>query len=161
MSPSPIPLLIEHFVDRYNSELGCACPGFTPEAIEALANGSWRGSVLELENVVARALIFAYDREVDVADLASALGGESPETPFTWNLRGATRNFERQHILQALATCDNNKIDAARALGIGLSSLYRKLEELKILNLTATEGGFRRTHPTPVKAPLAEATIGG
>lgn len=49
-----------------------------------------------------------------------------------WNLRTAVHEFERRHISAVLASVAGNKIEAARRLGIGLSSLYRKLDELGI-----------------------------
>jgi transcriptional regulator with PAS, ATPase and Fis domain len=126
-----IPLLIDHFVERYNVELNCRCPGFTPHAVEAMIQQRWRGNVRELENVVERALIFSDDRVVDVQDLVGAI--EIPATiptPSATNLRTALREFERQHIQNILTHNGNNKVAAAEKLGIGLSSLYRKMEEL-------------------------------
>jgi two-component system response regulator PilR (NtrC family) len=127
-----IPPLIEHFVRKYNAELKCNCPGFEAEAIEAMCRHNWRGNIRELENVVERALIFAADNLVRLGDLSIAADAERARPAFALNLRTAAREFERQHIIKVLASFDNNKIVAADALGIGLSSLYRKLEELGI-----------------------------
>ncbi|UCG32014.1 MAG: sigma-54-dependent Fis family transcriptional regulator [Phycisphaerales bacterium] len=130
-----IPCLIEHFVRQYNEELKCDCPGFDPEAIEAMCAHRWCGNVRELENVVERALIFAGDREVGLGDLAIAVSREGGEGTRSVDLRSATREFERQHITKVLAKFDNNKVAAASALEIGLSSLYRKMDELGIAKL--------------------------
>ena len=51
----------------------------------------------------------------------------------TWDLRTAVHEFERRHISAVLASSGGDKVKAARRLGIGLSSLYRKLDELEIL----------------------------
>lgn len=52
----------------------------------------------------------------------------------TWDLRTAIRDFERRHISAVLASAGGDKVKAARRLGIGLSSLYRKLDEVEMMN---------------------------
>jgi transcriptional regulator with PAS, ATPase and Fis domain len=84
---------------------------------------------------VERALIFAGDRPIAFEDLPMALRGATraasgPGEPA--DLKSASRDFERRHIIKMLTRFDNNKATAAKALGIGLSSLYRKMEELNI-----------------------------
>lgn len=130
--PEDIPPLIEHFVQKYNAELKCKCPGFDPEALKAMCGHQWRGNVRELENVVERALIFAGDNRVRVEDLSFAIGKRRLETTMALDLRTAVRQFERQHIQRVLESFGNNKNATADALAIGLSSLYRKLDELGI-----------------------------
>jgi two-component system response regulator PilR (NtrC family) len=131
--PEDIPPLVEHFVDSYNKILNCQCPGFSPAAMDAMCRYAWRGNVRELENVVERALIFADGSPVQPSELSIDPAGAAMAPPVsTTNLRHAERNFERQHILGVLRQCGNDKTTAAEALGIGLSSLYRKLEELDV-----------------------------
>ena len=130
--PDDIPALVEHFVAKYNRDLGCTCPGFSPEAMEAMRRHEWRGNVRELENVVERALIFANDSPVRPQELSISAMAVKTSAPVTLDLRTATREFERQHIQKVLANFVNNKVASAEALGIGLSSLYRKLEELGV-----------------------------
>ena len=128
--PEDIPRLIDHFVKKYNAELKCECPGFTPGAIEAMRRHHWRGNVRELENAVERAIIFSENQPVRLADLPFAERETGATAAFPLDLRSAARDFERQHILQVLERLDQNKNAAAEALGIGLSSLYRKMDEL-------------------------------
>jgi len=130
--PEDIPPLVEHFVKKYDAELKCDCPGFSAEAIEAMCSHRWRGNVRELENVVERALIFASDRQVEVSDLSVAASVSPGSLTYSHDLRSANREFERQHILRVLSSFGNNKVPTAEALGIGLSSLYRKMDELGI-----------------------------
>ena len=130
--PEDIPPLVEHFVQKYNVELKCNCPGFDADALEAMCRHPWRGNVRELENAVERAIIFAGDRPAGVQDLSFTAGDEKAPRPVLLDLRTAARDFEKQHILKVLSSLDNNKMAAAEALGIGLSSLYRKLDELGI-----------------------------
>jgi len=130
--PEDIPPLIDHFVRKYNAELKCNCPGFSPEALDIMCAYRWRGNVRELENVVERALIFAGDRPIGPQDLSIAAARATGGVGNVLDLRTATREFERLHISKVLQRCGNDKAAAATALGIGLSSLYRKLEELGI-----------------------------
>jgi DNA-binding NtrC family response regulator len=130
--PEDIPLLVDHFVNKYNTELGVNCPGFGQDALEGMGGQSWRGNVRELENVVERALIFAGEKQVQLQDLPFAPSTDGAAGLFSEDLRAASREFERQHILKVLARYEENKVAAATALGIGLSSLYRKLEELDV-----------------------------
>jgi DNA-binding NtrC family response regulator len=132
--PEDIPPLIEHFLAKYNAELNTRCPGFTPDAMEAVLRRPWRGNVRELENVVERALIFADGEPVSVEDLCLSAAPLGEDRPVRMDLRGATREFETRHVARVLKTVNGNKADAARLLGIGLSSLYRKLDELEIRN---------------------------
>lgn len=127
-----IPPLIERFVNKYNTELKRSCPGFTDEAIEAMCAHPWRGNVRELENVVERVLIFANDQPVQAEALSFAISFNGAAPRISSNLRAATHQFERQLIARVLSRHDNEKAPAAQELGIGLSSLYRKMEELGI-----------------------------
>jgi DNA-binding NtrC family response regulator len=131
-----IDCLVEHFVAKYNAELKCRCPGFNAEAMEAMRRHYWRGNVRELENAVERALIFAGDQEIALGDLPFAdQSSLVPPREGRMDLRSALRNFERQYITRTLGQFNDNKVTTAEALGIGLSSLYRKIEELGIMKV--------------------------
>jgi len=131
--------LTAHFLKKYNEELNTSCPGFTPRAVEAMMTYGWRGNIRELDNVVERALIFADGRRIDIADLPPPLGPDGDAGPSAGSLRAATREFERQHIARVLCRHGGNKVEAAQVLGIGLSSLYRKLDELDMHALATSE----------------------
>ncbi len=130
--PEDIPPLIDYFVKKYNVELGCKCPGLDDEAMQAMCEHHWRGNVRELENVIERAMIFADSRPVSLEDLSFVVGERTAPSSLALDLRTATRQFERQHVMKVLGNFRNNKAAAADALGIGLSSLYRKMDELGI-----------------------------
>jgi len=137
--PEDILLFVEHFLGKYNVELNAKCPGFSPLAVDALVNHEWRGNVRELENVVERSLIFSEGRTVEADNLLLGAGfGRSTEV-VTTDLRTAVHEFERRHISSVLAHTGGNKVEASQLLGIGLSSLYRKLDELGILKEAAHE----------------------
>lgn len=125
-----IPLLAHHFLEKYSREMSKKLLGITNAAMRALLNHEWRGNVRELENVIERAVIFAEGREVDIQDLpfaASAVATDSGE-----DLKEALSQFERQHIIYCLRRHRYDKSETARHLGIGVSSLYRKMDELQI-----------------------------
>jgi transcriptional regulator with PAS, ATPase and Fis domain len=121
-----IPLLAEHFIQRLNAKLGGAFRGVTPEALEALVNHEWPGNVRELLHVVESAMISSRREDlIALDDLPVEL--RAPESAAS--LKEATRQFERQHILDVLARAEFDKKEAARRLGVSLASLYRKLED--------------------------------
>jgi two-component system response regulator PilR (NtrC family) len=128
-----IPLLAHHFLDKYSRDMGRKLVGISNAAMRALLSHEWRGNVRELENVIERAVIFAEGREIDAADLPFAAPPEAPDSPAaSEDLKAALARFERQHILYALRRHRYDKGETARHLGIGVSSLYRKLDELGI-----------------------------
>jgi DNA-binding NtrC family response regulator len=86
--------------------------------------------VRELENVIERAVIFAEGRPIGVEDLPFAVDGITDDV--SEDLKEALRQFERQHIIYSLRRHQYDKSETAKQLGIGVSSLYRKLEELNI-----------------------------
>jgi transcriptional regulator with PAS, ATPase and Fis domain len=125
-----IPLLVQHFLDKYTREMNKRVPGLTNGAMRALLNHHWRGNVRELENVIERAVIFAEGREIGIEDLPFAVEGITDETGE--DLKDALQQFERQHILYSLRRHNYDKNETAKHLGIGVSSLYRKMDELNL-----------------------------
>jgi DNA-binding NtrC family response regulator len=127
-----IPLLVNYFIEKFSKEMGKKVLGVNNETMKLLLSHDWRGGVRELENVIERALIFATTEYITVNDLAEHLriGNISEGYPFP--LKDAIKDFEREHILMTIRKFDYNKEEAAKALEIGLSSLYRKMDELGI-----------------------------
>ena len=134
-----IPRLVEHFISKYNAEMGKKCTGVADDALQILMNHEWKGNIRELQNVIERAIIFAEGDQIKISDIglvgpaAISLdrGGE--------NLNLALKNYEREHIFRVLDKYNGNKAKAARVLGMGLSSLYRKICELQINNKECSE----------------------
>lgn len=133
-----IPLLVHHFMAKYAGEMNKNVTGISNAAMRALLTHEWRGNVRELENVIERAIIFVDQNEIRVEDLPFAT--ESPDATGDStggdrageDLKEAMRQFERQHIIHCLRRHNYDKNETARVLGIGVSSLYRKLDELMI-----------------------------
>jgi transcriptional regulator with PAS, ATPase and Fis domain len=136
-----IPALAEHFVAAFSREFQKPCPGISPGAIGAMMEYPWPGNVRELRNVIGRALILGDGGVIQPKDL-SFVTPQAAESPADGdNLRSAVRSYQRMHILRVLRESGFDKIAAARTMGIGLSSLYRKMEELGISDAAAPPPG--------------------
>ena len=131
--PEDIPELIEHFIKRHNPELKRNFQGMDEAAVRVLMALQWEGNVRELDNVIEHTMILAEGDRIMLKNLPSAIIASSQtNSGFTFNLRDALRQFEKQHILRALDQAHQDRKEAARLLDISLSSLYRKIEELEI-----------------------------
>ncbi len=126
-----IPLLVSHFVNKYNNELKRRIIGVDNEAMKFLVNYNWKGEVRELENIVERAVLLSDGDMISPEDLPKRTI-ESSGSGYPDGLKEASRSFERKHIVHILEKCENDKAKAADMLGIGLSSLYRKIDDLGI-----------------------------
>ncbi len=128
-----IPLLINHFVNRLNTELRKSVSGVDPQAMRILLSYSWKGNVREFQNVIERAIILCEGDIIMTSDLPSLLsGGKEPIEKEGDDLKEILREYERGHITKVLEKTGQDKKEAARILGLSLSSLYRKIEELSI-----------------------------
>ncbi len=127
-----IPLLVNHFIDKFSKEMGKKIIGVDNETMKVLYSHDWRGGVRELENVIERAMIFASKENITATDLADHVRGRSIQSGYPDSLKEAMKDFEREHILKTIRKFDYNKDEASKALEIGLSSLYRKMDELGI-----------------------------
>jgi len=127
-----IPALAEHFLARSAGKLGRRLH-LAPEALERFLRYPWPGNVRELENAIERAAILARSDSVGLEDLPPHVSaglqlGPSPALPRQISLADA----ERVHILQTLERFGRNHSGAAEALGIGRTTLWRKLKEYGI-----------------------------
>jgi len=132
-----IPILANHFLDVYKQQMGRQIKGFTNEVMNAFMRYQWKGEIRELENVIERAVIFCDGDFIALEHLPEYMMPASPSNepiiPYgQQTLKDAVKNFERQFIQQALTKHNQNKEEVARSLGVSLSSLYRKIEELAI-----------------------------
>jgi len=129
-----IPLLADHFLNKYRKELNKNIRGIDSEAMRALLAHEWKGEVRELENIIERAAIFCKSDFISLSELPQSFRPKSDEQDFSFSgsLDDSVRKFERDFILRALESNDNNKEKTADAMKVGLSTLYRKLKELDI-----------------------------
>lgn len=129
-----IPLLADHFLDKYRTEMNKNIKGIDGEAIRALVSYEWKGEVRELENVIERAVIFCKNEFITLKDLPEAFSSTSSSVDFSklGSLEEAIKRFEKEYILKALESNKNDKEKTSELLHVGLSTLYRKLKELDI-----------------------------
>ena len=129
-----IPLLADHFLNKYRSEMNKNIKGIDNEVIRALISYEWKGEVRELENVMERAVIFCKGDFITLNDLPETFSHASSTVDFSklGSLEVAIRRFEKEYILKALESNNNDKEKTSELLQVGLSTLYRKLKELDI-----------------------------
>jgi DNA-binding NtrC family response regulator len=126
---SDIPLLVKHFIDKYNAEMGTNVRNADNEAMQVLLQYHWPGGIRELQNAIERALIFSEGEYISKLALPPTLLDTTITDKKPERLKDATAIFEREHIKKVLAAADGKKEEAAKRLDISVSSLYRKLEE--------------------------------
>jgi len=132
-----IPLLVGHFLDKYARDAGKRVTRVEAKAMEAMTSHGWPGNVRELENVIHRTLLVSSGLELTFEDLPPGIGADQAasetgaQTAADSGAGGGTLNLEeleRETIVRAMEQNEGNLSDAARQLGIGRSTLYRKLE---------------------------------
>ncbi len=127
-----IPLLVKHFLDKFNIELRKRISGISEDALKVLLNYSWPGNVRELENVIQRAVTLAQHEVILPEDLPPSSMEESAEDSFEKALReGYTLDkLEKEYIRRILIKLGGNKSRASEILGLDRKTLRRKLEEM-------------------------------
>jgi DNA-binding NtrC family response regulator len=126
-----IPDLVEFLLSRHARALGKRISGVTHEAMQLLMACRWRGNVRELDNALQRAVILGEGPLITPADLPPDLAAVEGDPALVDDLGEAVKRFEKQHIERILRQTPDKK-EAARRLGMGLSSLYRRISELNI-----------------------------
>ena len=125
---SDIPLIVTHFLERAAGEAR-ATPVFSEDALARLVSYEWPGNVRELENAIARALALNSGPLLHVGDLPTNLQAPAPARLPLDDEEITLAELERRAIFRALHRTGGDKLAAARILGIGKTTLYRKLKE--------------------------------
>ena len=123
-----IPLLASHFLNTHATHYRKRLSGFDTAAMRALLEHPWMGNVRELNHVVERAVLMATDNLVRVQDLALRAGQGAPQRLEDMSLE----DVEAFLIKKALARYDGNVSQAANALGLSRSALYRRLQRYNL-----------------------------
>lgn len=137
-----IPALAQSFIERHSGQAD-GITGFSPEAMDRMMSYSWPGNVRELENCVQRALALGSGPLLELKDLPPVMLGTirshaEPGEPHT------LEDLERRAIMNAIEKAGGDRLRAAKLLGIGKTTIYRKLKEY----------GLEDDHPAdPVPEP--------
>ena len=131
-----IRLLAKAFIKSFAEQLARPVVEIAPAFLEALDSQPWKGNIRELRNVIERSMIICESGYLDIADLPFDIQNAHYEhsndsSPGSFELSA----MERRHIARVLEYTKGNKTEAARLLKIGLTTLYRKIEEYKISDL--------------------------
>ena len=124
-----IPELVDFFIGRHSRAMKKRVTGATSETIRLLMSAEWKGNVRQLDNAIERAVMMCDGEQIGPPDLPPDLLGIGPPLPSDDDLRSALRHYERLHISRVLRQWPDKR-EAAKRLRLGLSSLYRKIEEL-------------------------------
>ena len=124
-----VPLLVEHFIDRFNTLQGKEIMGISDEALACLMSHDYPGNVRELENLIERAFILCRAGEIEKAHLPEpvchqASGTGRAESPDSF------KQMEASFLMNVLRRHDWNRTETARALGIHKTTLFRKIKSL-------------------------------
>ncbi len=139
-----IPLLVGHFIERFNREKVRKIEGIDPEALEALQRYAWPGNIRELENYIERIVVLKGEGRIGIRDVPEKMRGgkASPGTAAPllgesgMDIKSATEEFENGLITQALSLARGNKNRAAALLGLKRTTF---VEMLKRKNLASPE----------------------
>lgn len=132
-----IACLIKFFMQKEAKKMSVTGePSIEPDAEEFLISYEWPGNIRELENVISRTLALAEDSRITISSLPPHItkikpsaSAESPQESTASSFREQIRSFEINVIKRAIERALGNRRIAAQNLGIGLSTLYRKIEE--------------------------------
>ena len=127
---SDIPLLVQHFLEKYNGRLRKEIRGISPDALDLMVRHDWPGNVRELENTMERLVVLSPGPYLEPADLVFA---GTILTPAAEAAAGTSlKDLERDHIIQTLQRYDGHKSETARALGIDRKTLREKLKRYNL-----------------------------
>ena len=123
-----IPVIAEYYLQFFNKKSNKRIEGFSKEFLEHLQQHDWKGNIRELKNIIERAVILTDGPQLTVGNLPSELQitgfrANGPLSAFD------LASVEKLHIQRVLNHTKGNKTEAARLLNIGLTTLYRKIEE--------------------------------
>ena len=138
-----IPILTEQFIAHFNALQKKSVQGVTTAALSLLMAHDWPGNIRELENVVERAFILCAGGSIGIAHLPEELTLRYAERSTQKGMKSTRDLVEAQTIRKALERNGNNRLAAARELGIHKSTLFRKMKRFGIA-LTGKDGRARQ-----------------
>ncbi|HSF43388.1 MAG TPA: sigma-54 dependent transcriptional regulator [Thermoanaerobaculia bacterium] len=148
-----LPILIDHFLDRFNRELGLSVAGIDPETKQLLCEYDWPGNVRELENTICRAMILCEGEELAVVDLPGRVRGvpadgaappgrsDLARLTLTDAVAEATERLEKMMILTRLAEHRGSRTATAESLGVSRKTLFNKMRQYGLTSDDIEDGG--------------------
>ncbi len=131
-----VPILAEYFAAQVAAQNGWKMKHFSAESLEILKRYGWPGNVRELRNVVERVLLLSGSETISADDVNTALpatrNGDAVVAGGTGTLAQRMESFEREVLLSELRRHHHHMTNAARALGLERSHLYKKCQQLGI-----------------------------
>jgi transcriptional regulator with PAS, ATPase and Fis domain len=129
-----IPLLIDHFIQKFNAKMGRQITGVTEQALRLLLNYDYPGNVRELENIIEHAFVLCKRDLIDLASLPKELSIISPEKETFLPLKEERpfRKAEAEVIDKTLKKYQGNRVKAANELGIDRTTLWRKMKKYSL-----------------------------
>ena len=132
-----IPLMVEYFIDSFNTEFRKRVLGATPAAYTLLQSYGWPGNVRELRNVIERAMLLSDGDRLDARDFSAMAKAVSAEDEFELPTTGVDlEQLERGLLVQALRRCHGNQTRAGGLLGLNRDQIRYRIEKF---GLTATQ----------------------
>jgi PAS domain S-box-containing protein len=135
-----IPLLIDHFIARFNRLKGKDISGASDEVLARLMEHSFPGNVRELENIIEHAFVLCQGGVIELKHLPPAFRGGALGEALRFGKAMSLESVERLLIADALRRNNGNRQKAAKELGINPSTLFRKLKTLRLGALAAKPG---------------------
>ncbi len=126
-----IPHLVQHFIKKFGETNQRKVNGVSSEAMELLMNYHWPGNVRQLENVIERAFALGTGETIEALDLPAEIR-ERRQDEHQERIDFDLGSNEKRLIIRALQHTNGNKAEAAKLLGINITTVYRKLEKYKI-----------------------------
>lgn len=139
-----IPLLVEHFISKFNRRRNRAVAGISDDALRILLGYDYPGNVRELENIIEHAFVLCHKPFIEPHHLPIGLRPAEAEERFERSSGTTLRDWEVIHILEAVRRHQGNRAAAARELGINPSTLFRKVKTMGI-ELPENDGRSRKT----------------
>jgi DNA-binding NtrC family response regulator len=127
-----IPLLAQHFLQKFAELFHKNAKRFSPSAMLALEEYSWPGNVRELENVVQRAVALSDRPVVDSEALPDAIQENCAHLKSSDSYEDEVRQFKRRLVLRTLQACGWNIVESARTLGVARGYLHRLINQLEL-----------------------------
>lgn len=141
--PEDVELCADYFLQRLNDKNQRMDKSFDKDFINLIKDYNWPGNVRELENVIQRAYYLSKDEIINYSFIPEYINGNIKEEEIK-NKKEKSKpltleEMEKKLIIQALKYCNGNVVNASKIIGIGKSTLYRKIEKYRLEEVSKWE----------------------